>query len=1018
MLRRYPDMADYDYPGQEHDQLFESDYQHEGGKTCQNCDIQRVRKRRQRLDPRVRVHYGTIGSSNSVIRDAVERDKLKQKYNILCVEMEAAGLMAAAPCLVIRGICDYADSHKNKQWQPFAAAAAASYAKELLLVLPPVRQSVTRNPTSAEPYDLTRSVSMCTTPILGDGDPGPNSRQGTMVMDNPNGYQRLLDSLTFERMDARLMNVSNALTKTCTWLFQEEKFKLWIKRSNIEDHQGFLWTKGKPGSGKSTMMKKALETVKRQQPRDIIISYFFNARAPGQLEKSSLGMYRSLVYQVLQASPRFQGRFVEMFASKDRGGAVDDWTAMELQGFLTDVVEGLGDLSLNIFIDALDEGNENDVRHLVAFLEDLSLNAVTYGKLLRICLSSRHYLQISIQKGLSLVMEHQDGHKDDIEMYVRKKLVGKEGARKSRLKDQICQKSSRVFLWVVLVIPILNQLYDRGQVAAMEKRLEEIPTELEGLFAEILARNAEDIHISVLLLQWVLFGMRPLSPLELSLAIQIGSTSAHSTGAISWSDEEELHRFLLDCSRGLTEITRTKPPVVQFIHETVREFLVRENGLENIDKTLSGNVKGRSHDRLKTVCVRYFDEYFSLDQKKYQPRSIPECTHPREEIQRELPLAEYIVNHMFSHADIAEGNGIRNRQFLRRFQARNSDDRLKWVQYRNTFQRHRARKYTVEVNLLYILAEQNLANLARVLIDDKANVNAHGQRYGNALQTTCAGGHHQMAQLLVERGADVGATGGEQRYALCAAIHGKHESIIRLLVGTNMLPPIKALEKSLFLAIARGYLDGVKILLDAGVATNCTNYREETPLYLAVSKCKLAVVNLLLQRGADVDAKGGYYGYPLQTASARGYREIAQLLIEKGADINAQGGYYGNALQAASARGYREIARLLVEKGADINTQDGAYGYPLQTASAYGCVEIVQLLIEKGADVNAQGGYYGSALQAASTRGYQRIAHLLIEKGADVNAQGGHYGSALQAALRFRHDEVARLLTENGAGGK
>lgn len=47
--------------------------------------------------------------------------------------------MDSFPCLVIRGICDYADSHKNKIWQPYAAAVAAAYAKELLLVIPAQR---------------------------------------------------------------------------------------------------------------------------------------------------------------------------------------------------------------------------------------------------------------------------------------------------------------------------------------------------------------------------------------------------------------------------------------------------------------------------------------------------------------------------------------------------------------------------------------------------------------------------------------------------------------------------------------------------------------------------------------------------------------------------------------------------------------------------------------------------------------------------------------------------------------
>jgi nucleoside phosphorylase len=82
----------------------------------------------------VRVHHGLIASGNKVIKDAKSRDLLDKKYggHLLCVEMEAAGLMNDFPCIVIRGICDYADSGKEKAWQEYAAAVAAGYAKELL----------------------------------------------------------------------------------------------------------------------------------------------------------------------------------------------------------------------------------------------------------------------------------------------------------------------------------------------------------------------------------------------------------------------------------------------------------------------------------------------------------------------------------------------------------------------------------------------------------------------------------------------------------------------------------------------------------------------------------------------------------------------------------------------------------------------------------------------------------------------------------------------------------------------
>ncbi|KAM0256424.1 hypothetical protein ACHAQJ_004949 [Trichoderma viride] len=99
--------------------------------SCQLCNKAKAKRRKSRS---MRAHYGLIASGNQVIKDGVFRDKLNKDLggSVLCIEMEAAGLMNNFPCLVIRGICDYADSHKNKAWQEHAAAAAAAFAKELL----------------------------------------------------------------------------------------------------------------------------------------------------------------------------------------------------------------------------------------------------------------------------------------------------------------------------------------------------------------------------------------------------------------------------------------------------------------------------------------------------------------------------------------------------------------------------------------------------------------------------------------------------------------------------------------------------------------------------------------------------------------------------------------------------------------------------------------------------------------------------------------------------------------------
>ena len=142
MLKRKPKMATtktnpgYIYQGAEQDLLFDSMYEHvEKHVDCGNCcDKDKVVPRdiRESTDPVI--HYGVIASGNTLVKDAATRDKIAEDagQGCICFEMEAAGLMNHFPCLVIRGICDYADSHKNDQWQRYAAATAAAYAKEFL----------------------------------------------------------------------------------------------------------------------------------------------------------------------------------------------------------------------------------------------------------------------------------------------------------------------------------------------------------------------------------------------------------------------------------------------------------------------------------------------------------------------------------------------------------------------------------------------------------------------------------------------------------------------------------------------------------------------------------------------------------------------------------------------------------------------------------------------------------------------------------------------------------------------
>ncbi|KAJ6041409.1 NACHT nucleoside triphosphatase [Penicillium canescens] len=124
--------------GFDNDRLFKAPCDHIPGPDCRGCDTadEIQRDTQDTIDPDI--HYGTIVSGNILAKDAAARDRIVADLDedCICFEMEAAGLMNHFPCLVVRGICDYTDSHKNDRWQRYASATAAAYTKELLTYVP------------------------------------------------------------------------------------------------------------------------------------------------------------------------------------------------------------------------------------------------------------------------------------------------------------------------------------------------------------------------------------------------------------------------------------------------------------------------------------------------------------------------------------------------------------------------------------------------------------------------------------------------------------------------------------------------------------------------------------------------------------------------------------------------------------------------------------------------------------------------------------------------------------------
>lgn len=772
--------------------------------------------------------------------------------------------------------------------------------------------------------------------VMGDDiqHPDKDSQHNSMII-KEDKHTVLLKSLLFDRIDFRVNNVKKALFPTCHWLFRHPHFQSWYESRSSDQNSGFLWIKGKPGCGKSTLMKAALEWARRHKGRKrgryAIVPYFFNARASASLEKSSLGLYRTVVYHLLSSYPPLRTLFAEKFALKDPGQSGEFWTAEELQEFLCDTIELEDSFRLCLFIDALDEAKyEDDVRQMISFLIQLSDRALAMDGScrLQICLSSRHFPYITIGRGLSLVVEDQPEHGKDIENYITKELTCLDGPEKDEFRAQILKRSARIFLWVVLVVQILNKLDDRGApLSDMRARLETIPAGLNELFKEILVKSDLGIETSILLFQWMVFRMRPLEPTELFIAMEFSRSPHNSTWILptelSVPPLDRLTRFILNCSRGLVEVVEVAPSqaaVVQFIHETVREFLLDKDGLASIVRALATNLAGISHEILRIACLRCIStndiptEYKIYITAAHKNNASLEMF--RSDMRLKLPFLDYAISHLFDHAEQAQQYDISQQAFLTgQVDAKGlwpGSHRLWW----NVLERYKHKKVQPDVTVVQFFIQRQYRSLLSVLLSVSNTANMICGGYRSLLQFASYCGSIKPVQILLDRGADINAQGTDGTALYTASEYGHNE-----------------------------------------------------------------VVQALVDAGADVNAQGGPYGTALQAASEYGYRRVVQILIDAGADVNARE-RYGTALQAASFRERKKIVQILLSAGANVNVQGGRYGTALQAASVNGHYDIVQTLIDVGADINAQRGPHGNALQAAEKYGHGYVVHILLKHGA------------------------------------
>ncbi|KAL6811185.1 hypothetical protein GGI42DRAFT_211644 [Trichoderma sp. SZMC 28013] len=668
-------------PGQDRDTL----YQINGS----GIESPVIRERRP-VSERIRVWYGSIGSGDKLMKNAQKRNELRDKYNIIGLEMEAAGTMDQIPVGVIRGVCDYGDEHKNDEWQPYAAAMAAAYARAVLAEIRP------GNMIQVPSVDVSLKLKF---------------DEKDSASENESMKKSLIEQLYFDKIDERLMNLTAAQGKTCCWFLDKPEYISWNDSSQQPNHGGFLWIKGHPGTGKSTLMKFLFERVKvdaTNDPLQIILSFFFLARGTVE-EKSTTGLYRSLLHQLFEKAPETQNGLQWMTKDGAKNIARNGWNEKALKQTLTHAVRKLGNQSLTMFVDAIDECNKHQVSDMVCFFEELCESAQESQVRLLVCFSSRHYPTITITKGIEVNLEDEPGHKQDIEYYIKSKLRLGKSSQALLLQSEILSRSSNIFLWVVLVLDILNREYPNSSISIkkIRDRLKGIPPELDDLFEMILMRDGENLDRLHVCLKWILFANRPLRPQELYFAIQF-INDEECSGYWDRNDVEleEMKTFVRNSSKGLAEVTRNKDSEVgvQFIHESVRDFLLSK--YETQWSEASDNFMGNSHKLLRDCCLTQLKSLVLQDIGIADPLPpASETAELRQTVNSNYPFLEYSMLNVLHHADGAQQWGIDQEHFLANFPLN------KWILLHNAFEQHQIRRYKNSVSLLYILAERNLVKL-------------------------------------------------------------------------------------------------------------------------------------------------------------------------------------------------------------------------------------------------------------------------------------------------------------------
>ncbi|OAR00377.1 hypothetical protein LLEC1_01002 [Akanthomyces lecanii] len=1019
-------------PGQENDLYYH----------MENDGVERPRQRQPRPHSRrTRVWYGPLGSGDKLMKNRQRRNELRDRYNIIGLEMEAAGTMNRIAVGVIRGVCDYGDEHKNKKWQPYAAAMAAAYAKAVLAQITPGKSAQVEE-VEAQSNPLSERLRMT----------------GTLTEEEE---KMILRSLAFDQIEDRHNTIEPALADTCQWLLETTSFRDWLDPRKLDEHHGFL---------KIDTHKFALQNSRETGRRSNVIFFFFHARGD-DLEKSTTGMYRSLLLQLFEKFPHVR-HVLNSFRLTIKYGSIPGWTTQHLKSLFSQALHALAKYPLMLFIDALDECDEDQIRDMVAFLQDTVSSTRQKNITLQICFASRYYPQITIEKGIHLDIGSQEGHHQDIRIYVSRKLrIGHDNLAQ-KIRATLIEKASGVFLWVFLVVQILQKLSDTGNRHELDDRLQKTPKDLNALFHDIMTRDGNRHNELLWCIQWILFAKHPLSPNQLREAILCGAAPDR---ARDWCrgevENSEVNRFIIDCSKGLAEITESETrSTVQFIHESVRDFLFEYGRLQKLWPDVRERFEGKGHERLKQCCLCYFNIVLTGQSKDFLAAKAASASKddPRQlALEEAFDFLEYAVLNVIHHSDVAEGLGVNQDQFLESFPV------VDWIELGSLVEQHGKHLCSAKASILYILSTHNAGNLIKCCPNNLAGFEREDERYGLPILAAYATGSRQAVLALMEVHIDsepqkrvlhdickqyacseekesLRVARREWRFSnneslLLNLVKAGNEFILDFALASAQCDTTTVDDKLLDFAltnaaiaqvlfkhdvtVALAYKDSVQlqiwaasqgctevlqVLVDRDGTTEMPGGGNVTPLLAAARAGQTSAVQWLLERKANLEAKD-YFGTPLSWAIQGDFEAIAELLLRNGARLENAMMDGQPPLCWAAGNGRVALVRLCIGNGANMEAADGMGKTPLCWAAAHGNEDIVRLLIGHGANIEAADRMGKTPLCCAAEYGNEDIVRLLVGHGANIEAADEEGQTPLSWAAQLWTEATARLLVDSGA---